>query len=173
MWQSFVDKLYNKDCAVKWLKSKNPDEEIVFASAATILEANEDAPIGLSTKRVLQKRGVLIITRNQLVLKNSVISATNIGYFLFLIYSLVLVVVEKNWLFIIPAAFFCIGIAQRWSFEKHILLSDIQDVKLEEASSMRGKYPLLIVYLAGKVIQIMTAQILNQDILQAIKPSKK
>ena len=173
MWQSFIDKLYNKDSAVKWLKAKNPDEEIIFASAATILETNEDAPVGLSTKRILQKRGVLIITHNQLILKNSSISATNIGYFLFLVYSLVLVIVEKDWLFMIPAAFFCIGIAQRWSFEKRILLDDIQDVKLEEASSLRGKYPVLMVYLAGKVIQITTAQIPNQDILQTIKPNKK
>lgn len=173
MWQSFVNKLYNKDSAVKWLKAKNPDEEIVYASAATILETNEDTPVGLSTKRLLQKRGVLIITRNQLVLKNSVISAANMSYFLLLIYSLALMVGEKDWLFIIPAAFFCIGIAQRWSFEIHIQMGDVQDVKLEEASSMRGKYPLLMVYLTGKTIQIATVQIPNQEVLQLIKSSKK
>jgi hypothetical protein len=138
-----------------------------------MLETNEDIPVGLSTKRIFQKRGVLIITHNQLIFKNSAFSTTTIGYFLCLIYSLVLMVLEKDWLYIVPVAFFCILIAQHWSFEKYIQIDDIQDVKLEEASSMRGKYPLLMVYHADKIIQIMTAQIPNQDILQAIKPSKK
>lgn len=173
MWKSFVDKLYGKDFVVKWLKARKPDEEIAFVSAATILETNDDMPVGLSIERFFQKRGILVITRNQILLKGRTFSLMTIVYFFLLVYSLASMFAESDWLFLIPAVFFCAGIAQRWSFEKHIRLDDIQDVKKEEVIFMRGKYPIIMIYLAGKVIQIVTSQIPNQDILQMIKPSKK
>lgn len=172
MWNSFVGMLYNKDSAVKWFKGKNPDEEIVFASAATFLETNGDTPVGLSTKRFFQKQGVFILARTQLVFKANAFSLTAIVYFLFLVYSLILMFAEREWSFIIPALFFFAGLAQRRPFEKHVRVDDIQDVKLEEIISMRGKYPIIMIYLAGKVIQIVTAQVPNREILEAIKPSK-
>ena len=58
MLRTLTDVLYSKGLAVKWLKSKNPDEEIVFASAATILETKESTSTGWSLQRLFQHREI-------------------------------------------------------------------------------------------------------------------
>ncbi|GEM_PF-2736963 len=61
MLRALTDTLYNKNAAINWLKKKYPEEDIVFASAATILETNKATPTGWSLRRLFQRRGVLII----------------------------------------------------------------------------------------------------------------
>lgn len=63
MQKSSANKLYGTDSVIKWMKSKYPEEEIVFASAATILETNKTVPVGWSLQRIFQHRGAVIITK--------------------------------------------------------------------------------------------------------------
>jgi hypothetical protein len=83
MLRTLTDKLYSKDSAVKWFKSKNPDEEIVFSSAATILETKEATSTGWSLQRLFQHRGVVIVTQNQIALKDSLFSISTIFFSVF------------------------------------------------------------------------------------------
>lgn len=68
MLRKLTDRLNSTNAAVEWLRSKYPEEEIIFVSAATILETDKVAPVGWSFRRLFQRRGVLVLTRNQLAL---------------------------------------------------------------------------------------------------------
>jgi hypothetical protein len=69
--RTLTDQLYSLNTVVKKVKEKYPDEEIIFASAATILETKKLTPVGWSFQRFLQRRGVIVITRNRLLLEDS------------------------------------------------------------------------------------------------------
>ena len=64
MLGAFVDFLNNANGAAKRLKREYPKEEIVFASAVTILETTETSPVGWSFKRFLQRRGVAVFSQD-------------------------------------------------------------------------------------------------------------
>ena len=66
-----IDQLSNLNYLVNRLKSKYETEEIVFASAATILETKSTHAVGWSWKRLFQRRGVVIFTDRRLHLQAS------------------------------------------------------------------------------------------------------
>jgi hypothetical protein len=173
MLRSLADNLYSKNGAVKWLKNKFPEEEIVFASAATLLETKDVVPAGWSLRRLFQHRGVVIITRTQLIFKTSLLSFSAILYILILILSFVLLFRYHDWDYLLPTILFGILTAQFLPFQKQIPRRDIRRVKLGMVRGLFSKGSLLTVYGKNKVFNIVPAQLLREDVIEVISPKKK
>lgn len=173
MLRTLTDVLYSKGLAVKWLKSKNPDEEIVFASAATILETKESTSTGWSLQRLFQHRGVVIVTRNQIALKDGLFSLSTVFFSAFLIFSIISFLQNQDSSAFLAIVVFGIFIAQRLPYERQIPLKDIQKVSLSELRSFTGKYSLLTIHLKDKAINIVPAQNLKQDVVELISSHPK
>jgi hypothetical protein len=168
MLRTFADKLYGKDAAVKWFESKNPDERIVFASAATMLETSESGSTGWSLRRLFQHRGVVIVTRNQIALKDNLLSISTAVFSILLIFAILVFLMDRNPNAFLGIIIFGIFMAQRLPYEKQIPLKDIQKVSISELHSFTGKYSLLTIYLKDKTINIVPAQILNNEVVDII-----
>jgi hypothetical protein len=164
MLTTVADRLNSTNAAVKWLKRKHPEEEVVFASAATILETNKAVPVGWSFQRLFQRRGVLILTRNQLVLKDSFFSLFTVFYLFVIIASLAMFLGSQEWLyllFVIPSSAL---VLQRLPYQQQIPLNDIREVKLGSVRGITAKGSLFTVYLRDKAINIVPAQILPEEV---------
>jgi hypothetical protein len=168
MLRTLTDKLYSKGSAVKWFKSKNPDEEIVFSSAATILETKEATSTGWSLQRFFQHRGVVIVTRNQIALKDSLFSISTVFFSVFLIFSITIFLQNQDLSAFLGVVVFGIFIVQRLPYEKQIPLKDIQKINIRELRSFTGKYSLLTIHLKDKAINIVPAQNFKQEIVDLI-----
>jgi hypothetical protein len=173
MLRSLADNLYSKNSAIKWLKNQAPEEEIVFASAATLLETKDAGSVGWSLRRLFQHRGVVIITRTQLVFKNSLLSFSAILSLLVLILSLVLLFRNHDWDYLLPAIVFGILTAQFLPYQKQIPLKDIRKVKLGPVQGLFSQGSLLTVYVKNKVFNIVPARFMSQDAMKVVSQEIK
>jgi len=168
MLRSLADNLYSKNSAVKWLKNQFPEEEIIFASAATLLETKDAGSIGWSFRRLFQHRGVVIITRTQLAFKSRLLSFSAILYLFIFVLSLVLLFRNHDWDYLLPVILFGILTAQFLPCQKQILLKDIRKVKLGTVQGLFSQGSLLTVYAKSTVFNIVPAQFLSQEVMQVI-----
>lgn len=173
MLRTLADMLYSKGLAVKWLKRKNQGEEIVFVSAATILETKESTSTGWSLQRLFQHRGVVMVTRNQIALKDSLFSVSTVFFSIFLIFSIASFLQNQDSSAFLAIVVFGISIVQRLPYERQILLKDIQKVSISELRSFTGKYSLLTIYLKDKAINIVPVQNFKQDVMELISSHAK
>jgi hypothetical protein len=173
MLRTLADMFYNKDYAIQWLKSKSPSEEIVFASAATILETEKASPVSWSLKRLFQHRGVVMITQNQLALKDGLVSVSTVFFLFFFIVSFIGFLQSQDWNSVFAIIVFGGLILQRFPYQQQIPLKDIQKVEVSEISGITGKYSLLTIYLKNKAINIVPVQILKKEIVELISTQIK
>jgi hypothetical protein len=173
MLRTLADKLYGKASVVEWFKSKNPNEEVLFASAATVLETSDVAPVGWSFQRLLQRRGVVIVTKNQITLKNNLFSLSAITYLFLFVLSLVMLIGSQDWDYLLGVIVFGMFTAQFLPYEKQILVRDIQRMKLGTVRGIVSKGSLLTVFCKGKSVNIVPAQLLSEDVVNSILPNKK
>ncbi|HLT45652.1 MAG TPA: hypothetical protein VK002_00360, partial [Rubricoccaceae bacterium] len=57
-----ADSLNASSHAGRIVERRYPDEEIKFCTAATILDAPDEQPIGWSLRRLFQRRGNVVLT---------------------------------------------------------------------------------------------------------------
>jgi hypothetical protein len=170
MLRTLTDRLYGTNGVIKWLKNKHPEEEVVFASAATILETTQKNQIGWSLRRLFQRRGVMIITRNQIVLKDSMFSFYTVFWLFMFAFSLFAIFQSRSSDFILWAILSAIFLLQRLPYQRQIPLKDIRELKLKPIRGILAKGSLLTVYLENNTINIVPAQLLNDDIMSVISP---
>ncbi len=172
MQNSSINKLYGTDNVIKWMKSKYPEEEIVFASAATILETKKAVPVGRSLQRIFQHRGVVIVTKNQIVLK-SLFSLSTVFYLLLLLFSLATLWESKDWSYLFGIVFFGIAMATTLPYQRQIPLNKIREIELGSVKGITKTASLLTVYLENKSVNIVPADALNEDVINLISPNRK
>ena len=169
--------LYSKNSAIKWLISNSPEDEVVFASVATILETKDSAPVGWSFQRIFQHEGFVIITRNQFVVKNG-ISFFRVIFFGFLVFISLSMFQSQDFnslcggalgliVFSVPILRQCIP------YQRRIPLQDIVEVKFGSTRSITRKYQLLTVSLKDKTLNIVPTQNIPNDVVELLSPYTK
>ncbi|HNE06362.1 MAG TPA: hypothetical protein PKJ84_08870 [Anaerolineales bacterium] len=168
---------YSKNSATKWLKKVDPNEELVFSSVASILETKESAPVGQSFKRFFQHSGVVLITQNQIAVKNSIFFLPTV-FFGFLVFVSLLTILSKdeNNLFggILGLVVFSTPILRQCvPYKKQIPLQDIIKVKLSSVSGFTGKHQLFTITLKDKTLNIVPTQTMPGEVIELLSSPKK
>lgn len=169
MLKSFADKVNNTISAVNWLKSEFPDDEIVFASAATATETKSVTPVRWY-QQILERYTTLVITKNQLVLKNNLVSPVTVFYAFVLIASVVTYLVSKDWQILLLVPLALLHIWFRLPYERQLPYTEIRKVMLDSRSSARTE---LIIDMKEKVIHTVFAQTLPQKAWKVITSRTK
>lgn len=169
--------LYSKNPAIRWLKNTNPDDELVFSSVASILETKESASVHRSFKRFFQHSGVVLITQNQLAVKNSIFFLPTV-FFGFLVFISLLTIISKdsNNLFggVLGLAVFITPILRQCiPYKKQIPLQDIIKVELGSVRGVTGIYQLFIITLKDKTLNIVPSQTIPNEVIELISPRTK
>jgi hypothetical protein len=165
MLRELVDKFNGTDLAVYWFKRKYPEEKIVFISSATFLETIKMPPLNYSFRRLLQRMGIIVITRNLVVLKNNIISFIAALQLIIFVTALFAYYANRDVTFLLLAIVTSIFILKRLPYKKEIYRKDIDDMKLTSVRGISSTYSQLTIYLKNKTIHIATVQNLPKEIL--------
>lgn len=172
MLRSLEDILFSKNLVVRWWKHQSPKEEIVFASAAVLLETNDTAPVGWSFRRIFQHRGVVVITQNQIVFKNSLLSILAIICMVMLVLSILMLIQYPDWHYLPQVIILGLLAAQFRPFQKSIQIEDVQQINLKTVQGLFSTSSVLIILERGEVFQIVPAQLLSENVMQLILVKK-
>jgi len=173
MLRTWADKLYNITAALKWLEHKHPKEKVTFASAATLLVTKRGFPIRWSFQQVLQHRGVVMISKNQIAFKDSFISFPFVINAAFLILSVITWLQSQQWLFLFGVLIFGVLAKQFLPYQLQIPAKEIQDIKVGVVSSVLGKSSLLTITTRSRVFSIVPSQIINEGAVAKTLRGKK
>src|ERR1051325_6607491 len=143
MLRTWANILYNTTGALKWLANQHPKDKDIFASAATFLETKRGFPVRWSLQQVLQHRGVVMISKNQIAFKDSFVSFPFLINFAFLVLSIITWLQSQQWLFLFGVLIFGILAKQFLSYQLQIPAKDVQDIKVGVVPGVLGKSSLL------------------------------
>lgn len=171
MFRNLADWLNSVNSARNWVRSKYPDEDILFASAATILEMRGASPVGWSLKRFLQRRGTVVFTRKQVFLRSSFFSLFTLFHLVMVVSFLALSFKTQDFTYLILSLPFGLLILQRLPYQKQIRVESIASVNLGSVQGITGRGSLLTIALADRAINIVPAQILPEEVVQLLPMS--
>ena len=167
-----IDQLSNLNYLVNRLKSKYGTEEIVFASAATILETTSTQAVGWSWKRLFQRRGVVIFTDRRLHLQASTWSVATLLYVILILLFILQFSRTGDLLYLLLCGLAVPFILQRLPYQRDILLEDIPSVMLGLVQGATARATLLTVTLGSRAIQVVPAQRLPPHTLTRLFPGR-
>ncbi len=164
-----MSKSFGTDIAVNWLRGTFPNEEIVLASTATVLETKSIAPVKWA-QRVFERQATLILTPNRLILKNNPVSPITVVDALLFIASLSLSIISKNWQMLLLALLLLFQILLYLPYQRQLPYKDIRKVLLNPISDVRTE---LVVDIEEKVIHVVFPQTLPQKALKVLTSHAK
>ena len=168
MMKSFVDKFNNTKIAVNWLKRESPEDEIVFASAARVIETK-----GIVLKwyqRIAGRQVIFILTKDQLVLKSPLVSSATIIYIVGIIVFSIFYILSKELSILALALLGLLQMLQQLKYQQWIFDEDIRKIILDSRSDVRTA---LIIDTKERVFHTYFAQALPQKVWKAITSRTK
>jgi len=130
MLAKLIDLMSNTDRTVNWVKSEYPEEDVVFSSSATFLATSGDTPVGWSLRRVLQRRGVVVLTPNRVFFRADPFSPVFLLYLGLVAIVLYTFFNTRDWMTLILAVLLCLFLVQRLPSRKQIKLADVTRVEI-------------------------------------------
>jgi len=171
MLRILADHLNSMNLVVNSVKQKYPNEEIIFSSAASILQTKGDNPVGWSFKRIFQQRGIAVFTRERIFLKSSFYSLFTLIHIVIIVSCLILYFRNSEFIYLLISVLSGVYILQRLPYQTQIPVVDIKDVKLNPVYGATGRYSLLTVTLENRSINIVTAQNLSEEVKEILSPN--
>ncbi|MEM7348458.1 MAG: hypothetical protein AAF485_29865 [Chloroflexota bacterium] len=168
MLRNWADQMNGMNSTVDWVEKQHPDEAVIFASAATILQTSGNEPVGWSFKRFFQRRGVAVFTRNHLFLQSSFYSLFTLLHVVIIINCLILYMRNQNFILIPVIILSIMFILQRLPYQKKIPLTSIEAIKLNPVYGATGKHSLLTVIRDDKSINIVTSQNITEEVSELL-----
>ena len=163
MMKSFVDKFNNEKIAANWLKRESPEDEILFASAASVIEAK-----GIVLKwyqRIAGQPVIFILTKDQLVLKSPLISSFTIIYAVGIIAFSIFYILSRELNLLALALLGLLEMLQQLKYQRWIFDEDIRKIILDSRNDAKIE---LIIDTKEKVFHTFLAQALPQNIWKQI-----
>ncbi len=164
MLKSFVGKFNNTNDALNWLKCQSPDDEIVFTSAATVIESSSITPVKWY-QRFSGQRTTLILTNNQVAFKKCLISPIIAFDILMIIIFLIMFIISKEWIVLLWVLLFFVDALPYPSYQRQVQYKDIRKIMLDVRNSVRTE---LVIDAKGMVIHAFFAEILPKKVLNVI-----
>jgi len=169
MLKSFTDKLNNTNIVLNWLKQESPNAEVVFVSPAKVTESKSIASHQWHHP-VSERNVIFIIAKNQLVLKNTLISPFTVFYALVIVMLLVFSIIGKA---VYPLALALLGLLQiekQLPYQRRILYEDIQKIIVDSKDDINTK---LIIDTNVRVIHTQIAKSLTEQAWNIITSQTK
>ncbi|MFQ5824147.1 MAG: hypothetical protein ACE5JB_08850 [bacterium] len=162
MIRNILEFFDSKEIVSYFFKKQFPNEIIRFISAATYFTTKEKIFTGWTFARLLQRRVVMIVSNNRIIVRSVFFSLWTIFYILLGAYSL------NNWFFIshrfelLIIFFICVyHLYLRRPFFRDIQISEIVHLKVAEIQGFFGKFSAITIILSGGSIQLVPFQLFN------------
>ena len=168
MFRRIADLLNSAGRTLGVVRRRFPEEPILLATAATILETSEDRPTGWSFKRFLQHRGNVVFTEKRVFLQSSFVSWYTLLYVVLIGYFVRDFARSGDTFGAFIVVIAILFLLQRRPYSRDIPYRDIASVKLGKVQGMLGRGDLITLGVAGRGLQIVTAKVLPDSLKQRL-----
>jgi hypothetical protein len=168
-----ADQLNLSSRAASAVRSRYPDESLLFSSAVTILETPTATPTGWSLRRLLQRRGNVVITSERIFIQSSLVSPLTLIWLVAIAFGAYKVInggAIPHIVLPIVGAFF---IFQRRPYLRDIQVTKIQGVQFGAVQGMAARCDILSIDFGSHAIQLVTSQTVPDTVrvtLQQLSP---
>ena len=157
MMRDAADNLNASGHAGQTVARRFPGEAIELCTAATILEAPDEQPIGWSLRRLLQRRGNVVLTDRRAFIQSSFRSPLTLlwaGVSAWAIYGLA-TGDPSRWPFLVLAG---VLLFQRRPYTRSILYSELRFIRFGSVQGVTGRGDIVVLGAPTGAIHIVTAQ---------------
>ncbi len=164
MLKSLVKMFNNTSIAINWLKRESPDDEIIFVSAATVIESGSIVPVKWYHR--FSARGVtLLLTKKQVTFKKTLFSPLTVSYTFIIGFFFAIFIMGKQWPILLLALLVLLDLLQNISYRRQIQYKDIRKIMLDTRGSTRTEF---VIDTKKEAIHIFFTQTLPQKTLNMI-----
>ncbi len=145
-----------------------PDEAIKLCTAATILEAPDEQPIGWSLRRLLQRRGNVVLTDRRAFIQSSFRSPLTLlwaGVLAWAVYGLA--TGDRSRLPFLALA--AVLLFQRRPYTRNLLYSELRLVRFGSVRGVTGRGDILVFGAPSGAIHLVTAQVVPDELRRALE----
>ena len=146
-----------------------PEERILLASAATVLETRARAPVGWSLSRILQRRCNLVITDRRVFIKASFLSPITVIWIGLMAYALYDFTQSHQLRDIAFVALLGIFLLQRRPYVRDVPFETIQRVEFGTARGLTATGDIITLIVGGRAIHLVTAQRLSDELRELLR----
>jgi hypothetical protein len=168
MMRDAADNLNASGHAGQIVARRFPDETIKLCTAATILEAPDEQPIGWSLRRLLQRRGTVVLTDRRAFIQSSFRSPLTLlwaGVLAWAVYGLA--TSDRSRL---PFLALAAGLLfQRRPYTRNLLYSELRAVRLGSVVGVAGRFDILVLGARSGAIHLVTARAVPDELRRAIE----
>jgi hypothetical protein len=168
---NFTDILNAAESTGRRFSARFPDERVELCTAATILEAPAEKPIGWSLRRFLQRRGSVVITDRRIFVQSSLWSPMTLIWFLLLIFAAQRLVSETTWTWAILATGAGIVLFQRRPYTLNIPFSDLTAIRYGSVQGVATRGDILVLSLGDWGVHLVTSKVVPDALKRRMEAS--
>jgi hypothetical protein len=164
MNRQFVDKLNASESTRRLVSARFPEEVIELSTAVTILEASDTNPIGWSFRRLLQRRGNVVITDKRVVVQSSFRSPMTVLWTIAFLFATYEVISDISWEWILLALTAAILVLQRRPCRRNLPFSDLKSIRFGSVRGASGHGDIIALNLGNRALHLVTSQFVPDDL---------
>jgi hypothetical protein len=170
MFNNLADRLNSTGYVVKQVQQRYPDEQVLFVSSATLLESGARA--GWSLRRLIQHRGVAVVTTQRIIGQASTISLYSLLYLMLGVMFLAGYVQSGDIVYLVFALLLLPFLVQRMPYRQDVPFTAVQKVQTGRSRGTSGSISLLAIrQTSGPTLNIILARALTPAMLEKLIPA--
>jgi len=151
------------------VEHRYPDEEVLFATAVTILETPLASPTGWSLPRFFQRRGNVVITNARIFVQSSFLSLLTVIWLAVIGYCVYGFSRNGHIVTAILAIVAAVFIFQRRPYSRDVPFSRIHRVEFGSVQGIAARCDVMSIVHDGRAIQLVAAQLVPDSIRERLQ----
>lgn len=142
---------------------RHPEDEILLATAMTMMTTRTREPVGWSLRRFFQRRGNVVVTDQRIFVESSFFSFFTLFWLGFIVYGAYLAYTERNPIIGIFLAVAFILVWQRRPFSLEVPVGGVEEIRFGSVQGISARGDVLAIALPERTIQLVTAKKLSDE----------
>lgn len=146
------------------VSTRFPEETIKLCTAATILDAPSEEPIGWSLRRFVQRRGNVVITDRRVFVQSSFRSPFTVLWTAVLALAVYRLVSDATWAWTIAALSAGILVFQRRPYCQDLPFAESKGIRFGSVRGVSGRGDILAVSKGDRALHLVTSEVVSDEL---------
>lgn len=169
MLKSIADQLDSTKRVLNWLKRESPNEEIVFAFPAKVIESRRITP-ATWYQRLSERSVIFIVTKEQMALKSVLISPVTILYLLTFVTFFTFSMIGRQWSLFLLSLLSVHNLVEHLQYQHKILYKGVRKLLVDTRGNGRTEF---VIDIETRVFHVRFAQSISPKSLRLIASRTK
>lgn len=164
MLRQLTDTLNASKSLRRMVSTQFPEETIELSTAATILDAPGENPIGWSLRRFLQRRGNVVITDRRVFVHSSFRSPLTALWTAVLLFGVYKFASGEPWVWALGALGAGIFLFQRRPYSQNLPFAKLQGIRFGSVQGISGQGDILTFSLGDRALHLVTSKVVPEKL---------